>query len=452
MTWWELLFNQQHLCKLSPRRSFLKVIILERFNMKFSSHLFVLFFWSIGIIGSGNILAASSFVSSLDNRECREFEVLTYPGMFGEDIVVNFIENEVELDARNCANQTALHRVCKRPDLVKRLLARGADIKAKDDQYNTPIMTCAFPENSKSQEEELNRTKSVYLLLEQGADPNSRKLTFAAPTLLHIAAGWGNYPLAKLLLEKGAQVNAKDLAEQTTPFDYALTWLHNEHYRVEKEYKPLLKDPQKSYYHDYLKEREEKLRSIDKRYGRLIELLETWGGFFTQEKLLTPQQLASEDIKELVEKFGYIFPDHSKVYLSELYQRRALRLVMKLKEGKQDNTLLLKACAQACNEGNVDDALFLRDYGLKALVDSQSSMTSVETANYFFGHKEVSSSTSFVLQHNFGGNGLGEDQLLMGSTLPVCEYLVDNVESTAFQTYGSVFHCLLLLLLTLHCR
>ena len=54
--------------------------------------------------------------------------------------------------------------------------------------------------------------------LNKGADVNARG--FLGSTLLHNAARWGHKEVAKLLIAKGADVNAKDNRD-LTPLDWA---------------------------------------------------------------------------------------------------------------------------------------------------------------------------------------------------------------------------------------
>jgi ankyrin repeat protein len=58
------------------------------------------------------------------------------------------------------------------------------------------------------------------LLIERGADVNARDPQTVATPLYH-AASWGRLPVVQLLLEKGADVNAKNKAG-TTPLKAAL--------------------------------------------------------------------------------------------------------------------------------------------------------------------------------------------------------------------------------------
>jgi ankyrin repeat protein len=62
----------------------------------------------------------------------------------------------------------------------------------------------------------------VEALLARGAGVNARNSTGATP--LHDAALAGNADLARLLIEKGAQVDARDGESGATPLHHAASW------------------------------------------------------------------------------------------------------------------------------------------------------------------------------------------------------------------------------------
>jgi len=82
-------------------------------------------------------------------------------------------------------------------DTVKQLLDNGADVNLKDSD-----MTALHYATSGKHE------KIVVLLLESGADANARDGTDRTPLIT--AAFWGHIGIARRLIEKGADVNAKD--------------------------------------------------------------------------------------------------------------------------------------------------------------------------------------------------------------------------------------------------
>jgi ankyrin repeat protein len=76
---------------------------------------------------------------------------------------------------------------------IKSLLKRGADADVRGGCYKTPLMIVENAEVAK-------------LLLERGADVNARDLDDGKTALMLVK----NTEVAKLLLERGADVNARD--------------------------------------------------------------------------------------------------------------------------------------------------------------------------------------------------------------------------------------------------
>jgi len=68
---------------------------------------------------------------------------------------------------------------------------------------------------------EQNRLTQVRKFLSAGTDVNRRFPTGAQHTLLHAAAWNGSLPMAKLLIAKGANLNALDREHKSTPADWA---------------------------------------------------------------------------------------------------------------------------------------------------------------------------------------------------------------------------------------
>ncbi len=88
-------------------------------------------------------------------------------------------------------------------DLAYVLRWRPDKANDKDEWRKTPLHRAA----------ESDRTKMVKLLIQAGAEVNARDRLDAIP--LHKAAPWGPTDTAKALLEAGADVNAKDYLRRT---------------------------------------------------------------------------------------------------------------------------------------------------------------------------------------------------------------------------------------------
>lgn len=116
------------------------------------------------------------------------------------------------------ANDSPLYQAIEKGDAatVEALLAKGADINAKDKNGGTPLLFATA----------LGNKELTKLLLARGADATAR--TSSGESLLHNAALRGWTDIAELLLAKGADVNAAydRFAGNKPPQKEALTPLH----------------------------------------------------------------------------------------------------------------------------------------------------------------------------------------------------------------------------------
>ena len=133
----------------------------------------------------------------------------SWPGEEVRELLIAKATNVADVNARYYENKTLLHyaAVLSRKDITELLIARGADINAKDNGGNTPLHNV--------------RSKEVaQLLIAKGADVNATN--YQGNIALHYVAG--NYTcsqeLAQLLITKGADVNATN-NEGDTPLHLA---------------------------------------------------------------------------------------------------------------------------------------------------------------------------------------------------------------------------------------
>ncbi len=92
--------------------------------------------------------------------------------------------------------------------VVRLLVDHGADVNARDDEENTPLLWAAL----------MGFTEVAEFFLAKGADVNAKDESDRTP--LHWAASTGHKESVDLLLLNGADVNAKD-KDGETPLQYA---------------------------------------------------------------------------------------------------------------------------------------------------------------------------------------------------------------------------------------
>ena len=121
--------------------------------------------------------------------------------------------------ARTSSGRTPLHAAALscHADVIAYLLARGADLGAKDAAGNTPLHVAAA-EGQRAPTAHKSRRAAVKLLLAAGADVNAANEE--GLTTLHLALARQRDELLDLLLENGADLKAKDKSGRT-PLHYA---------------------------------------------------------------------------------------------------------------------------------------------------------------------------------------------------------------------------------------
>jgi uncharacterized protein len=113
-------------------------------------------------------------------------------------LVEKLISKGAEVDVQNQRGQTAL--ILSRNEVITSvLLDANANMNIQDQVGYTALHTACVK----------NLTEIATKLLEKGADPNIPEKTYKATPLME-AVRTGNLPLIKLLLQKGADVDAKN--------------------------------------------------------------------------------------------------------------------------------------------------------------------------------------------------------------------------------------------------
>ena len=100
--------------------------------------------------------------------------------------------------------------------IVEYLIGKRADVNAKDNSGSTPLSHAVYNGNS----------KIVTFLIENGADVNKRNHT--GKTALFAAVRTGNVEILRLLIDKGAEIGVKGRRDYVTPLMEASDGGHTE--------------------------------------------------------------------------------------------------------------------------------------------------------------------------------------------------------------------------------
>lgn len=134
----------------------------------------------------------------VDMKDATGQTPLILASAFGSrDAVKLLVDAGADVKTVSNAGLTALHVAWRNEAVVRLLLDRGADVHAKTQLGSTPLIVAASATGTAG---------VVALLIEKGADPNAAENRGVTPLIA--AAGVGNTAVAKLLLERGANVNA----------------------------------------------------------------------------------------------------------------------------------------------------------------------------------------------------------------------------------------------------
>jgi hypothetical protein len=120
-------------------------------------------------------------------------------------VLGRLLEDGAQVNTKDYHGETSLHRMacCGNTEAVKLLLEKGADVNSENDVKETPLHLAIVSDCST----ETAKLEIVMLLLEKGANVNA---TIGGNTLLHFAVIGNSTGAAKLLLEKGVDIGARN--------------------------------------------------------------------------------------------------------------------------------------------------------------------------------------------------------------------------------------------------
>jgi len=123
------------------------------------------------------------------------------------DVAKFLIAKGADVNAKDKSGQMPLHSACEhgKRNMVELLIAEGADVNAKDNGGHTPLHRMFFSGRA--------RTDITELLIAKGANVNAKLTSGLTP--LHYAVESGYTKIVGLLIDKGANVNAKDNEGET---------------------------------------------------------------------------------------------------------------------------------------------------------------------------------------------------------------------------------------------
>jgi ankyrin repeat protein len=162
---------------------------------------------SVGDLNKVRALMAAD-PSLVESRDERDRTPLDCACIRNRVAVANFLlDHNANVNVRNYWGQTPLHSANgvfgQDYDLIKRLIAKGADVNARGGRGDSPLSWATARGN----------LKVVRLLIDSGADLNAYDAAFG--TILHNVIGQNSTEMAKLLIESGAKLNQADPSGRT---------------------------------------------------------------------------------------------------------------------------------------------------------------------------------------------------------------------------------------------
>ena len=158
-------------------------------------------------------------------------------------VIQAFLQKDMSLTNARFNEESALYKACATPHLavVKMLLDFGADINWTDKLGSSPLLNACFYQQKEIVAELLRRgadikqisfyggvlssvadTRLLKLLITAGADVNERSFADGEETPLFFACLGGRLEIAEILLESGADIDAKNDMGRTALWEVCL--------------------------------------------------------------------------------------------------------------------------------------------------------------------------------------------------------------------------------------
>lgn len=143
-----------------------------------------------------------------DKEEVRDKEAMRLAVMYGQAAIVKlFLDHGADREDADYGGLTLSFFALKHPSVLKLLLDAGADPKIKLDYQGSGV----GPKGSTLLHEaaEAGAVDSAKILIERGVDVNAKQ-AYKGIVPLHLAAWKGSIDFVRLLLSHGADINTKD--------------------------------------------------------------------------------------------------------------------------------------------------------------------------------------------------------------------------------------------------
>jgi ankyrin repeat protein len=161
-----------------------------------------------------------SVIPSFRNRALKSFDVSKQAVDTGRaDIIRLLVANGADITALDPNDNTLLHVAATEGhvEVANALIAAGANVNATDKEGRTPLMAALESETLAKSPSLLEKTVSTPIA--NGANLDARSND--GETLLHLASKAGALALVRTLIDNGAAVNAVN-AKGHTPLDHAV--------------------------------------------------------------------------------------------------------------------------------------------------------------------------------------------------------------------------------------